>query len=418
MKSRKSFVIAGASNRALGMYAKPLATQFTDSAVLKGVYDINTGRAQYFAAQFEGVTAYDDFDAMLNETRPDCVIVATSDYVHSKYILRALELGYDVFSEKPMTIDAAQCRQVLEAERRYKKKVTVGFNVRYADYMIQLKKMIDEGAVGKVYNIHFEWLLTRNMALSGHGASYYRRWNGRLNKSGGLLVTKATHHFDMVNWILGQRPKMVSAFGALNLYGKNGPYSGPRCSLCRHIDECEFAVKEIGEYSQRLYVDHEKYDGYIIDNCVFADDIDAYDTISLTCQYDGGAMMAYSETATGMYEGFKMNINGSHGRMEVHRYTERKGGLRPGESHEFIRHIDLNHNITVIEPPKTTGAHDGADPKLQQVLFAGAEPELPSQWAGAKEGAHSVLIGAAANVSIAEKRMVDIDQLIGDPSLL
>lgn len=64
-----------------------------------------------------------------------------------------------------------------------------------------MKKLVDSGVLGEIYNVHFEYLLTGNTtAQSGHGASYYHRWNRYMDQSGGLLLSKATHHFDMVNY--------------------------------------------------------------------------------------------------------------------------------------------------------------------------------------------------------------------------
>lgn len=412
MSTKKSFALVGASNRGLYMYALPMATQFKDSVTFAGIYDINRGRADYVSDLCGGVPVFDDFDELLSRTSPDCVIVATSDYVHSRYIVKALEYGCDVFTEKPIVINAQQCRDVLRAAREYRGNVGVCFNMRYADFLVQLKRLIDSGILGKIFNVHFEWLLTRNMEMGAHGASYYRRWNARMNKSGGLLVTKATHHFDMINWLIDQRPVRVSAFGKLNLYGKNGPYNGPRCSLCAHRSECEFA-NTITARAQSLYVDNEKYDGYMIDGCVYADDIDANDTISLSCLYDGGALMAYSETATAMYEGFKLSINGSKARMEVQKFST-KDESHPDETRNSIRIIGLDHKFTSIPFPESQDQHDSADPKVQRMLFLGEQPELPSQRAGVYEGVYSALIGIAANISISDGRIVDISELVGD----
>ena len=100
------------------------------------------------------------------------------------------------------------------------KKVIVTFNYRYISIMEKIKQLLDSGLVGDIYSVDFEWMLTRNMDLwEAHGASYFRRWNSRMKMSGGLLVHKSTHHFDLVNWWLGQKPKTVSAFGQLRMYG-------------------------------------------------------------------------------------------------------------------------------------------------------------------------------------------------------
>lgn len=438
---KKRFALAGASNRGYRSYGMPLASgkpgenmgenfdygkesadidAIQAVAELVGVFDSNIGRANYVAGKL-GVAAFDDFDEMLQQTKPDCVIVTTADHAHAEYVIRALDAGCEVFCEKPMCINAKQCRAILEAERRNNRKIGVCFNMRYFNYVIAMKQLIDSGALGDIYNVHLEWLLTKDYSAghSGHGASYYRRWNAYMSQCGGLLLTKSTHHFDMVNWLVGGRPKRVSAFGKLRHYGRNGPFRGERCSNCAHTEKCPYYT-EITPFMQEMYVDHEQYDGYLIDRCVFDEAIDSYDTMALNVEYDNGVLMSYSENSAAMYEGFKLSVNGSEGRLEVQYFSGDKEGLRDGEKPDFMRLIKTGDGqITIFDKPeKVSGDHGGSDDAFRRVLFLGEKPEFASQQAGAVDGAYSILIGAAANESIATGRIVDIDELIGDPTLL
>ncbi len=438
---KKRYVICGTSNRGYYSYAKPLTTveksdisdnynfgygddasdkkEITSVCELVGVLDINIGRARYVASQLGNIPAYDDFDKMVEETKPDCVIVTTTDYSHAEYVIRALDKGLEVFCEKPMCINAKQCREILEAEKRNNRKIGICFNGRYNSWIIQVKKLVESGVLGDIYNVNLEWLLTKDYTGGhhGHGASYYRRWNGYMEKSGGMLLTKATHHFDMVNWLIGGRPKRVAAFGKLRHYGANGEYRGERCSNCPHIEKCPYYVK-ITDFMQNMYVNNEKYDGYIIDRCVFDKEIDIYDTMALNVEYDSGILLSYSENSAALYEGCKLAINGSEGRLECQVFTD--GGTKEGECPDFIRIIKTGaNNVTVYEKAKAgKGSHGGSDDAFRRVLFLGEEPEIASQRAGAIDGAYSILIGAAANESIKTGKIIDIDELIGDASLL
>ena len=438
---KKRFVIAGTSNRGMNSYGKPLVPtvkkqemgenfgygddsqnkkEFCDASELVGVYDINIGRARYVANQLNTV-AYEDFDTMLQESKPDCVIVTSTDYSHAEYVIRALDAGYEVFCEKPMCINAEQCRAILEAEKRNNRKIGVCFNMRYMNEIIQIKQLVDSGVLGDIYNVHFEWLLTKDYSAghSGHGASYYRRWNGYMEKCGGLLLTKSTHHFDFANWLIGSRPKRVSAFGKLREYGSNGKFRGERCSNCTHTAECPYYF-QINQFNKEMFVDNEKYDGYKIDRCVFDEAIDTYDTMALNVEYENGVIMSYSESSAAMYEGFKMTINGSDARMEIQSFSN--GGLKDDEDPYYIRVIktgDPNENITTYKKAAAgEGGHGGSDDKFRRVLFLGEEPDFEAQRAGAVDGAYSILIGAAANESIRTGQIINIDELIGDPSLL
>lgn len=410
----KKYVFAGASQRALKMFCKPMLADYQNVAKICGVYDINYGRAKTFVAESGAdFPAYEDFDTMLQTEKPDFVIVTTVDVFHAEYIIRSLEAGCDVITEKPMTTRDDLCRDILDAEKRTGHKVIVTFNYRYAPFMTKVKELIVSGAIGDVYSVHFEWLLTRNMELEGHGASYFRRWNARMEKSSGLLVHKSTHHFDLVNWWLDQRPEKVSAFAQLNLYGaKNSPYAdvpapGLRCANCPHAKECQFFYKP-DEFEERFYVANESYDGYMKDNCVYADDIDIYDTMAVTVQYDKGAVLSYSLNATAMYEGWHCVINGSKGRLEIHNYEQ--GIDKKPENH--IRLYDLNNNVTDFAITRAGGGHGGGDVRLRNMLFLDNIPDPLGHAAGTADGAYSILVGVAANKSIKSGEIVCVEDLL------
>lgn len=414
--AKKRYALVGASGRGRFMYAHPIKNEFSDVAELAGVMDINEGRAKLVAEECGGVPYFTSFDEMMKETKPDAIIVTTVDKFHAEYIIKGLEAGVEVITEKPMCINAEQCRAILEAERRTGNKVRVTFNLRFSEWLLRLKELVPE-LVGTVYTVNLDWMLPRPKVTGAHGSSYFRRWNAYMDLSGGLLVTKATHHFDMINWLVDSRPTKVSAFGKLRVYGANKEAPAKRCSECPKASECEFYTnKDIGD-NKKLYADNEKYDGYMIDRCVYDKKIDIYDSMAINVEYENDAVLTYTECSAAAYEGFKLVLNGEKGRMEVNFFE--KGGLMENETFEFIRHFDLRGNITVYSfPVLGDGTHGGADPRLQANLFRGTKPRYESQVASAVDGAYSILVGAAANVSIKEGRTVVIDELIGDKTLL
>ena len=259
---------------------------------------------------------FDDFDTMLERTRPDCVIVTTMDRYHHQYVIRALEAGCDAITEKPMTIDDEKCRAILGAEARSGRRVIVTFNYRFQPYVTRIKELLRAGVVGDVLSIDFEWLLDTR-----HGADYFRRWHRRKENSGGLLVHKATHHFDMVNWWIEDEPESVHAFGLRRFYGPTREERGERCSTCSYAQSCEFYVDyQSDSLMKSLYFDAEHEDGYYRDGCVFSDQIDIEDTMSVTARYVHGPLLTYSLIAYSPYEGWKASITGTGGRMEMQEF--------------------------------------------------------------------------------------------------
>ncbi|MFD0670061.1 Gfo/Idh/MocA family protein [Cohnella sp. GCM10027633] len=402
---RTKYALVGAGHRGLYMFAKPLAQQFQDVAEFVGIHDSNPTRARYMSTICGGVPVYDDFDRMLAESRADTVIVTTIDSVHDEYIIRALRAGCDVITEKPMTTDDAKCRAILRAEKETGKKVTVTFNMRFAPYVQRIKELLLEGAIGSVLSVHLEYLLD-----TSHGADYFRRWHRNREYSGGLLVHKSTHHFDMVNWLLGDVPERLYAYGTTSFYGPTREKRGVRCTSCEHAGDCEFYFDLTKDPTNKeMYAEAEKDDGYYRDQCVFGDGITTYDTMSVNLQYASGAQLSYSLNAHCPYEGWKIAINGTKGRIEAESF---ENPLNAGERNEHIRVFNRRGEAVVYHVPMATGVHGGGDERLLRMLFRRDAEDKLNQQAGSMEGALSMLIGVAANRSIADNRPVSIRELL------
>jgi len=403
METRQSYVLVGAGVRGLEMFARPIVERFSHRARLAGVYDPNPVRARYVSDRCGGVPVFDDFDAMLRATRPDTVIVATIDRWHHDYILRSLDAGCDVLCEKPLAIDADQVRAILAAEARSGRTVTVTFNLRFAPLMARVKDLVQQGAIGRVLAVELAWWLDRQ-----HGADYFRRWHRRLENSGGLLVHKATHHFDLVNWWVDDAPATVFAHGQRLVYGPTRAERGARCTGCPHFETCEFAIDLTADPLLRaLYVEAEAEDGYWRDGCVFAEEIDIWDTMSVDVRYRSDALLTYSLNAYSPYEGWRATLTGTAGRLEV---GEALSGLPAQTPHQTISVFNLRGEQVVYTVPKVAGGHGGSDARLQAELFGGRRRDDPlQQMADARAGARSVLIGAAANQSIRRGQSVAIE---------
>jgi predicted dehydrogenase len=400
------YALCGASSRALHMYGRPVVASYAASACLVGVFDINATRANYVAHACGGAPVFHDFEAMLRATRPDVVVVTTVDRFHHEYIIRALEAGCDVITEKPMTIDAEKVRAILAAEARTGRGLTVAFNYRFNPYMTRAKQMLVDGAIGQVLSVDFEWLLDRS-----HGADYFRRWHRRKENAGGLLVHKATHHFDLINWWLADEPARVFAVGARRFYGPTRAERGERCSTCAFTQTCEFYVDYAADPELKaLYFDAEHEDGYFRDRCVFADDIDIEDTMSVTVRYQGGAQLAYSLIAHAAYEGWRAAINGTQGRLEL--FIPESGAPAQAPSN-LIQLFDAHGRQMTTELSKAGPDHGGGDPRLQARLFGPpGQPDPLGHMAGSSAGAMSVLIGIAANQSMTSGQAVNIADLL------
>ncbi|NLC67513.1 MAG: Gfo/Idh/MocA family oxidoreductase [Clostridiaceae bacterium] len=395
----KKYALVGASSRALYMFAKPLVKDFKDVAKITGIFDINSVRAKYVQENTDpAIPVYTDFDQMMRETKPDATIITTVDRFHHEYIIKSLEYGCDAITEKPMTIDDEKCNAILDAERRTGKKVIVTFNYRFAPYVTRVKELLKEGAVGKILSVDFEYLLDTR-----HGADYFRRWHRRMENCGGLLVHKSTHHFDLVNWWIEEEPEEIYANGNLRFYGPSRENRGERCSRCQYAKTCEFAVRyHEDSFMKEFYFNAEKEDGYYRDRCVFDDEINIYDSMSVTVKYNKGTILTYSLIAYSPYEGWKISINGTGGRLEAAEYHS---GLKAKEPTYQITLYNRKGDVITYDVPKATGGHGGGDERLREMIFRGNIPDPLNHCADSYDGVKSIMIGICANKSIKEKRM-------------
>jgi len=401
----KKYVLVGAGNRGLEMFAKPMAAELKGQTVLSGVFDINPIRARLLSEECGGVPVYTDFQQMLKEARPDAVIVASIDHTHHTYIIGALEAGFDVISEKPLTTDSRNCQAILEAERRTGRKVTVTFNLRFVPYLTRIKELLEEDSIGQILHIDVEWFLD-----TSHGADYFRRWHGTMENSGGLLIHKSTHHFDLVNWWLSSTPQEVFASGSRNFYGPTRMERGDRCLSCQYQQSCEFYFDiEQTDFYANYYLAAEKEDGYIRDQCVFGDRINIYDNMSVNVKYESGAILTYSLVAYSPYEGWKATISGTKGRMEVQGFYS---GPEAGRTIDSIRLFKHSGEVVTYDIPKAGGGHGGSDKRLRRMILVGDVTDPMGQQADSMAGAMSLMIGDAANRSIAEDRPVLIRELL------
>ncbi len=208
----RRYAIVGLGSRST-MYQDAIESGYKQHAQLVGICDTNAGRLELARRNAQGrganpppAYAADDFEKMITDTRPDVVIVTTMDSVHHEYIVRAMNAGCDVVTEKPMTTTAAKCQEIIDARARTGKSCRVTFNYRYSPPRTQIKDLLMSGEIGDVLSVDFHWLLNTH-----HGADYFRRWHGTKKYSGGLMVHKATHHFDLVNWWISGVPTEVFA---------------------------------------------------------------------------------------------------------------------------------------------------------------------------------------------------------------
>lgn len=433
--AKKRYAIVGTGSRA-GMFVEAICATYRDYAELTALCDLSQTRMNWYnrlITQQYGLPALPtylaaDFDRMIAETKPDTVIVATMDSTHHQYIIRAMELGCDVISEKPMTTDLGRLQAIFDAINRTGKSLRVTFNYRYAPAYTQFRQLVMDGAVGRPLAVDFSWLLD-----TSHGADYFRRWHREKQNSGGLLVHKATHHFDLVNWWIDSYPRQVTAMGDLLFYGKqNAEARGEPRPYTRYTGVPEAADDPFALFLDEkatfrgLYMDAEAETGYLRDRNVFGEPITIEDTMSVSVRYRNGALLSYCLIAYSPWEGLRVAITGTKGRIEMDiaeninhlmgdgraNDTASKGAFKSTQ----MRVYPMFGQPYDVDVPFGDGGHGGADPVMLEQLFSPNPPPDPYHRAASHlDGAASVLVGIAANQSMLTGQLVKIDELFALP---
>lgn len=438
MTTRIRYALIGTGSRAQ-MYLDAIAGPHAEVAELVAWADPNPGRLDWSQAQDRGgaLGAPARFDAgqlgdAVREHRIERVIVTSPDFTHADYVVAALEAGADAIVEKPLTTSEEGVRRIADAVERTGRNVTVTFNYRYSPRNSALKALISSGEIGTVTSVHFEWVLD-----TAHGADYFRRWHREKDKSGGLLIHKASHHFDLVGWWIDDVPRRVFASGGLRFYGADNaaarglgerPERGTTDSPLRDAFSLDLRTDAVW---RGLYLEQEAHDGYLRDRDVFDSGITIEDNLSLVVDYARGASMSYSLNAHAPWEGYTIAVNGTAGRAEL-TVVERGSTLvdedgrtvvdpsarpdlvaddanRPvGERLVVQRHFETAREVPI---PEAVGGHGGGDAVLLRDVFVGVSGDPLGRASDWGDGVRSMAVGLAGNRSLDTGRAVGVDEL-------
>ena len=173
-----------------------------------------------------GAKGYRDFELLLQDENVDVVLIATPNWLHKDQAVRAFQAGKHVFLEKPIGVDLAECDAILEAWKQSGRLLQVGHELRHANLLRTMRSKIDEGLIGQVQMIVLQEF--RFPLLPG--------WR-QTGKTGGVMLEKNSHFFDLFNWLADASPCRVIGAGGNNV-NKDSPL----------IDHCIVTV----EYQNRV----------------------------------------------------------------------------------------------------------------------------------------------------------------------
>ncbi len=321
---------------------------------------------------------FESWEPLLNKPKfADIAIIATMDRQHFDPCMKAIEQGYDILLEKPITPDPKEILMLDEAAKKKGTKIVVCFVLRYAGFFLALKKMIVDGKIGKVMNlVHIEEVGNRHQSHS------FVRGNWRNSQeSSFMLLQKSSHDIDIMQWLIDKKCKKVQSFGSLSYFNKeNRPEGAPeRCiDGCPHADTCFYN-------SVKIYLDDKENTWFrsaaaktavnppdeLVEKalretnygrCVFNCDNDVVDHQVVNLEYEDGVTASFTMSA--------FNKGG-----RVIRIMGTKGEIYGNAEDNFITFYDFETRETqdikysdLLQITDLTGGHGGGDDKMIEEL--------------------------------------------------
>lgn len=359
MKQPLKVLLIGAGTRTRRVYGPWLARQApyqAEPVQPLAVLDTDTAAARSVARDLPGaVVAHpQDLDHILSGNRPDLVVVATPDASHRDYVVRALAAGCTTLVEKPLATTSRDAFALVRAAETSSARLLVGHNFRFANVHRQVRALLAGGYIGAVTCVDFHYTLN-----ASHSRSYFTRWHRTRAASGGLEVTKASHHLDLIAWWLDAQPLTVTAL----------------------LEHCHYRPGKDG----------------------IPADADIHDSLHALIQYTSGATVHYGLTLNAPVEGYTCTLRGTEGVCTV-RYDARSG---PHLVHVHTTSDDdgVRHRIAREE-----GTHAGADRRMLMALPQALAPGAPPYFATAAEAALAVVTGTTMYDSSRQGRRLPVPQ--------
>ena len=163
--------------------------------------------------EMANVRTYSDYRELLADPEVEAVFVMVRDAFHEEMTVAALEAGKHVYLEKPMAITIEGCDRILETAYRTGKKLMIGHNMRYMDFVLKMKEIIDSGIIGEIQSVWVRHFIC-------YGSCYFRHFCAEQATCTGLLLQKGSHDIDIIHWLTGGYTKRVVAMGKLSVYNR------------------------------------------------------------------------------------------------------------------------------------------------------------------------------------------------------
>jgi predicted dehydrogenase len=358
----KTAVVIGAGDRGARAYA-PYAVEHPHELKIVGIAEPNEIRRKKLQ-DAHGITSencFSSWESMMECGKlADIAIICTLDRHHFEPTIKALELGYHVLLEKPMSPDPLECIEMERVAKKFNRQLSICHVLRYTDFWAAIKKVISEGEIGKVVSLQ----LNENVEVMHMSHSFVRgNWNNK-EASSPMILQKSCHDMDIISFVMNQKCERISSFGSLMHFRKeSAPKGAPdRClDGCPAELECPFHAGRyyLGEgkgWAKKFSEDNSR-EGIIkalnetpYGKCVYKSDNNVVDHQVVNMEFEDGATATFSMCGFTREQTRIVQIMGT------------KGEIRGKMDENSISIYDfLTKHETVIKFDNPIGGHSGGD---------------------------------------------------------
>lgn len=325
--------LIGAGQRGAGAYA-PYALEHPEEIQFVAMADANPARRADFqrAHSIQDVNCFASWEALLEGAKlADAVLICTQDNMHFEPAMKALEKGYHVLLEKPMSPDPAECLIMGDIAEKYNRVFSICHVLRYTDFFATIKKIITDGKIGKLVSIQH----TENVEHRHQAHSFVRGNWGDSRVSSPMILAKSCHDMDILQWIVDSECTKVSSFGSLTHFrNENAPEGAPMYCLdgCPVQDECPYFAPKmyierndwVGEVL-RAVVSHDTSDEGVLrelkngpyGRCVYHCDNNVVDHQVVNLEFANAVTVAFTMSAFTFEGGRSVKLMGTHGQIRA-----------------------------------------------------------------------------------------------------
>lgn len=403
-------ILIGAGNRGMEVYARHIKTHHPEVQFV-GVAEPNVEKRKKFCENYaipEGC-CFGDWEEILDlPCFADAAIIATQDSLHFDPTMKALEKGYHVLLEKPISGKKHELIKLREYAKEQKRILSIAHVLRYSDFFAGIKHILDEGTLGQLKSIQHQ----ENIGYYHYAHSFVRGPWHRSDVANPIILAKACHDMDLLAWYIDSKCTQVSSFGIQNTFTSTHKpkNASDHCNECTLHKECIYhapTLYRLPKADHLATIIRNEY-GTLehglassdYGRCVYAMDNDVMETQVTLLEFENGVQASFHLSAFSDEISRYVHIMGSEGELRANTLTRQIVIKRYDEDQERILQIG-----------ESDSAHEGGDAGIVKGFIEEVRHQnIENGRTSIDKSIMSHLMALAAECSRLETKVVFMDQ--------